>query len=607
MSSSLSKTLTLTKKITRRLFKPLERLNMWRWAEKYVSLPASFSKVHGNYDSGYTPAWRPVFETITEPHVRMLVLKKGVQVGGTLFNQIVLFFYAVTKGIPMIYVGQTERDVKDFLTDRLHPMMKLCKPIMEIVPPARKWTQEKMLFNGIPCYFAHGSSVNALASKSCGIGLFDEINKWIHKSKGKEAKALLLALARLTSFEPDEKAILTSTPTVPSGDIDEYYDMSDQREHHFKCPHCDHEQPWVFSEDRIQFAQCKKDNGKWDYERVAKETTYGCVNCGESITEDYRMKLVREGRFIPMNPEAPKHIVGYLYNQFLAPQITWGMMAVKFLEAKSTPDGLHGFYNNILGLAFDVAAFQNTHKTVEALLEFSPEYKRGELPFIPKYFLTTVDVQKRSFWWMKTCWDEFGNVAIIDWGEAVSWREIETLRNQKHACLGSDMQFIANMGIVDSGYDAKEVYDYCWATGGKMNPSKGGDRKMASGLVEAKKMMHKRRTMWLYNYYDTSMKNWVLAQRLRGHGATPQDDPDGRIYLPRDYNNDGGILSEQLIDERRVQKFEKGKKINVYTTKDPNRANNHLADCLKESHVAYHYANPVWNKEAENDTEDKSE
>jgi hypothetical protein len=123
-------------------------------------------------------------------------------------------------------------------------------------------------------------------------------------------------------------------------------------------------------------------------------------------------------------------------------------MAVKFLQAKDTIQGLQGFINGDLAepyMSQDIG--RERHQYVTARAEVSGEWKP----------LLTIDCQAKSpsFWFVVRMWNE-GNSKAIAATHADTWEELEEIQkaHKIDAC-----------GVfVDSGYGAKsdaEVYKEC--------------------------------------------------------------------------------------------------------------------------------------------------
>ena len=192
-------------------------LNPWEWSEANIVLSEKSSAHHGQYDASFTPAWKWPMEVFTDPHVRQITMPKSVQSGGTQLLINLMGYSIKNVCMPMLYVGQTESDVKKFIKRKYDPVMAECPPVNDLLLNANSaWNERE--YSTCDLTIAWGSSPNALASASIGLLFLDEVDKYKQKDKS-EAHPFDLATKRVTSFPDTHKILVTSTPTVPTGII----------------------------------------------------------------------------------------------------------------------------------------------------------------------------------------------------------------------------------------------------------------------------------------------------------------------------------------------------------------------------------------------------
>ena len=71
------------RKILRGAVKPIERVGVTEWSEKYGRLPSD-SAEPGRYRTDRTPYMRQVMESFTEPDIKRIVVKSAAQIGKSL-------------------------------------------------------------------------------------------------------------------------------------------------------------------------------------------------------------------------------------------------------------------------------------------------------------------------------------------------------------------------------------------------------------------------------------------------------------------------------------------------------------------------------------------
>jgi len=561
-------------------FKTTTPLPACEWIEKYIKIP-DYSPRPGDYSVDYTPFWRGIYGWYDDPEVTRISLQKGVQISGTQGIQNLKLYSIANERMPQMYVGQTEKDVAKYVSTRLEPMIEECPSIKDLMVRGGKNTNTQKDFKTATMFIAW-PTVNALASSSVGRGFFDEINKWAHIKKT-EAHPYDLAWKRLTAFlKVGIKVVETSTPTDELGLITKAFKAGSQHLYNVPCWKC--ERPFVhhFSKETVWVPpESKRADGSYDLDMIEKETRYVCPHCKEKISDNYRDRMILAGEWKQTNFQAPKDHRSAHISGFISPTITYGKMAREFFEKKGTANGLRDHYNNYQGLPFTPKAVTNSGETIKKLIEKTPvTYKRGELPFEPYTIITTVDVQQRSFWFIKMAYDSLGNVWIIDWGELPSYQSIIDEIEKPHAFEGVD--YYSNGGLIDSGYEAKRengVYAFCQKSNRRFHPVKGwADSVSRFKTVEFKDFDHNGLPIRLYNINDGFFKSELYGTRMKGFSKE-------MLCLPVDPDNE---LIDQLTDERLISVLGRM----VWESEDPSNPNNHLGDCAKYNLAAWSHINP---------------
>ena len=582
---------SLVVKLSRVHFKTTTPLPAREWMEKYIKIP-DYSPRPGDYRVEYTPFWRGIFEAYDDPAVKRISIQKGVQISGTQGMQNLKLYSLVNERMPQLYVGQTEKDVVKYVSTRLNPMIEECPEVKELLKKRGKNTGVQKDFETATMFLAW-PTVNALASSSIGRAFFDEINKWVHDNKN-EAHPYKLAWARLTAFlKIGIKVVETSTPTIETGLITVAHKEGSQHVYEVPCWHCKEYFVHEFSKKSVWWPkEARREDGSYDLTMIEKKACYVCPHCSEKIPDKFRLPMVEKGRWRQTNPNAPDDHKSFHISGFISPTISYGKMARDFVEAKKTADGLRDFYNNNLGLPFTPKAVTNSAKTIRTLIEKTPvAYRRGELPFKPHAIITAVDVQQKTFWFIKVAYDHRGNAWVIDWGELPSYKSIIDEIDKVHEFDGEEYQ--SRGGFIDSGYRAKKesgVYEFCLKSNDRFFPCKGwADSEARFKTVQEREMEVRGIPLMLYHINDGYFKSELYGRRMKGLSAE-------MLCLPTDVDNH---LSDQLTDERLVNV----NGVMKWLPENPSEANNHLGDCLKYNLACWHLLDPN-DKEEEGKKED---
>jgi DNA-directed RNA polymerase subunit RPC12/RpoP len=340
------------------------------------------------------------------------------------------------------------------------------------------------------------NSASSLASNPCRVVIQDEVDKFNTTRKRDddgnvvEADASALADERCKEFS-NPKRFKVSTPTLPNGLIWQSLMKSDLRRFFVPCPHCGKHVVFAWSKDfsvlpatgNEAFVRwddsAKRDDGTWDFERVEATAHAECPHCHGKILDMHKAEMIRRGEWRPTQTGAPGHHGYHLPSMYASHRETnFGRMAVRFLQACTSPDGPRGFINSDLAEPYASQDFHAARiervSNVEVLAEWVKQM--------------TVDVQQKApnFWHIIRA---FGGREIVGLkgGPLDSWDDVRA------AQVGAGVKDAAV--IIDSGYGSKEdagVYREC-AQYGEMFPDPATNRKHHLGWTPAKGWERDRR------------------------------------------------------------------------------------------------------------------
>lgn len=573
----------IVRKCFRKHIRKVENLKPSEWIEKYVVLSEMSSSIPGPYEFSSSPAWLWVSDLMGDPDVRRISVMKSVQLGGTQWMINCILYSIGNLGLPLLYVGQTEKDVKKFLKAKFGPVEADCEPVASMrTKKSEAWNE--ISYETCLMDIGWGSSANSVASTSKGVVILDEVDKYVQKDKS-DVHPAQGARERVTGFPDNHKLLETSTPTDESGEIAKCFNEGSQHVLHFACPSCGFRQDFVFSRSSLVWSEEARDEeGTYDLNLVEKTAVYNCQNpdCDHQITEEERLDVLEDLVPYQKNPNASKSHVSLHVSAFYSKFMTLGKIAVRFLVGRRTPNGLRAFYTQILGLPFVQQAITNDEDTIRTLQKRTPfSYLRSpisekpvELPCRVAFISTTVDVQKDSFWIMQCAFTKDGHCMILDWGQIYGYNEIQAWVKRVYTYKGR--KYTSRFNLIDSGYQAKAlggVYLFVIRSKGLFLPCVGRDNRLFE-VIQEKAQTFRGISFNLYSFQDPYFKEILYQHRMKSFSKE-------QLWFPRVLDND---LISQLTDERLVEEETKDGRVMKWKSKEDN---NHLGDTLKMQMVLW--------------------
>jgi hypothetical protein len=345
---------------------------------------------------------------------------------------------------------------------RWQPMLRSSAVLADLIPSGARRHEFKSLqqiIGGSLIDFAGSNSPANLASNPARVVVLDEVDKFNAGGK-KEADAAKLADERAKEFS-NPKRFKTSTPTTYEGLIWQELLKTDLRRRFVPCPHCAKHVVFAWSatytvlpktgcEAYVKWDQdARTTDGKWDLEKVRASAHAECPHCKGKILDQHKTKMDRAGEWRPTQKAANGYRGWHLPSMYSASkQTSFGALAVKFLQAKNSLQGLQGFINGDLAEPYQSQDRQSERvELVTNRIEVTAEWKK----------LLTGDCQYKAphYWCVVRAWNG-GNSKGIWAGSLDTADEIRSLQ-LAHG--------VPDLGVMlDSGYGARseaEVYRTC--------------------------------------------------------------------------------------------------------------------------------------------------
>lgn len=558
---SRQRTRTLFMNVIRRTLKTPEKLTVSQWAEKYRILDES-SNFSGRWSNDVTPYLVGIMDAFNDPYVQEINFCKPTQVGGTEAMLNMLGWIIMSNPSPTMIVYPSDDLAKDTSNDRLKPSLTKTPEINErFYPNSSK--ELNLKFRGMKIYLRGSGSPGKLASKAIKYLFFDEIDKMDGASK-KEASPYNLAKERTRTFTYSKKIYTCSTPTLKTNYVWQIHEEADeQRQFFMPCPHCGEYITFAFKQ--IKFPS---EEGMSNEER-AEQAVYVCQECGCLITDKDKIKMLRKGewrdtkKICEGKPRKVSFWLNALYSRFL----TWKEIAMEFLDSKEDPEKLQNFVNSWLAEPWEDTRLRTN---ADLVLEHQTQTKEFVVPDWAKMLTAGVDVQENCLYWTIRAWGDFLTSQNISHGQAFSFTELERIMNLEYRTEdGSPM--VISLALIDSGYNADSVYDFCVENSEWALPSKGSSNPMLSHykMSTINKAGSKAYGMNLV-LIDTGKYKDMIAGRMR----KPSGSGSWMVYAGCDRE-----YAEQVTAEHKVNVRTNNGKLKQEWVQKTTHADNHYLDC----------------------------
>lgn len=452
--------------ILRDAWTPADRREPWRWCEEHIkSIP--YSPMPGPFRSDNSPWVREVMEAIVDPKIKLVSIIAAVQSSKTTSPELTLCYIIANLPGPCLWLDQTDEDAKDESESRLQKLFESCEPVKRLFPKNKNKQRNCTIHfsNGMTLWMLGAYNKTNLQRRSIRWLIGDETWRW---PVGHMAEAE----ARTTAFGWLGKCIFMSQGGEEADDTHRKFESTDMREWHYKCPKCGKYVPYKW--ENVEWDDdCKDENGEYDFDKINHSTALKCAECGEYFEDSDRMRRIldKDGKFIPLNPNAAKENRGYHWNALAS--MSWGKLAELYLRAKiaarkGDSSLLQQFYQKRLALPWKEFAedyrleiASGSYASGDTWSEEAGFNIKGEIiapPFgegecIAPLRIMSVDVQMDCFYLVVRAWSMNGSSRLL-WHERVlTWEDIEEVQKR--------FRILDNLVFIDAGYNSFEVYKQC--------------------------------------------------------------------------------------------------------------------------------------------------
>lgn len=449
-------------------FRPFFEGSVYEWCRENVWIPPSQTATPGWFSARGREYMIECLNDWADPRVTDEVMCWGAQLGKTMVILAGMCFRVYHMPSGVMWVMDSADQAKGVSRERWQPIVEACPALAPKIPTGKhrhNWGLMTQMINGAIINMVGSNSAGKLASRPVKTAVLDEIDKFAEQSES-EANAVYLAELRTKSF-PDPFRFKSSTPTTSDAPIWQEFQKGDQRRYFVPCPSCTKKFVIIWSKRFTVFKLrgdeaeiiwdpgARRPDGSWDLDRVDRSARAKCPHCGADVEDRHKTRMNRDGEWMPTAPNARRGYVSRHLPSWYAPgvQTSFGALAVKFLEAKASIDGIHGFINSECAEPWES---QDTRaERIEVTSDDQPPLAGETVNFM------TLDFQKKSphFWWTVRSHTRDGKASrLIDKG---SFNEESNIYDIQRRFAIPNNHVGIDSGWQGDGDDDQYIFDLC--------------------------------------------------------------------------------------------------------------------------------------------------
>lgn len=564
---------------------PPEDMKVSEWAERYRILDSMTSAEPGPWNNSRTPYLVEIMDELLNYETEEIIFCKCTQVGGTEVELNMLGYAIQQDPSPVEIVYPTETMANSVSEKRIKPLIENTPTLYQKYD--RNSGNLELDFDDMFIKLVWSNSPSGLASFAMKYLFLDEVDKYPGSSR-KEADPISLAKERTKTFR-NSKVYMTSTPTIRTNHIWKAKEGADAEKHYFiPCPHCgefielrfdnlkwpgkDKDLVDAYGEDAIKeklgaFEPVDDSEGLSDADR-AEFAFYVCQECGCVITDAQKQQAVKKGHWeiVRQQTRFVKKVCFWI-NTLYSPFVRFAEIAKKFMDSKADPEQLQNFVNSWLAEPWEDTKLKTSKDLV---MERQTELAEFIVPDWAKLLTAGVDIQESSVYWTIRAWGDFLTSQNVAHGQAYNLSEIEKIMNLEYRRESGDIA-IVNLCLIDSGYEADSVYDFCATNAEWAKPSKGSSNPMQSHfkLSTVNKDASKAYGMDLVIVDGGKYKDMIASRMHRKNGS-------GSWMV---YKGCDDEYAEQVTAEHKILVKNGNSKPRLEWVPKHSHADNHFLDC----------------------------
>jgi phage terminase large subunit GpA-like protein len=551
------------------VYQPTPTETIWEFAERTLIMPkgGENDELAGRkWTSALSPYLREVMDWFRSPGKQELFIRKSSQVGVTMAVLIVIIWHIVHRPVNIGYCIDSKEEAKKISKGRLQRWLADNKILEQMNEDEDDLANMTYYLKGMMVHFMGAYSEGAFRNKSLTIGILDELDA--HPpvpNQGTTADAMRSRLKR----PRHSKLLGFSSPKLETDQTTVEYLTGTQEKYHVPCPHCAHVQPFIWDRITYKGPEFEDLTGEPDLEKVRLHTYYLC-ELGCKIQHHEKHNILQHGVWVPTNPKAQPNKRSMQISDLYSAFVTWGDLAVEWIAAQRDPNKFIYFIQNRLGEPWKEVSGQVKEREILRLRE---KYALGTCPIKPILTALIVDVQAVTLKWVMLAFSSTGDMIVIDYGEALTWEEIDELLQRKIKSPFGEHPI--QIGMVDEG-DGKRALEVRRFTFGydHVFPIKGRGGLQMQGMITTSTTALDDREVLTYHINDSAFKTELIYSRIK-RDEKNRNYHQGRLILPEKITEK---FVKELMNEVRVTEKDK---YGFEHQKWKKLGDNDWLDCLK--------------------------
>jgi phage terminase large subunit GpA-like protein len=518
------------------VYQPMPKETIWAWAERTLIIPrgGENDEMAGQkWSTRLSPYVREVMDWFRSPGKQELFVCKSSQVGLTMCVLIVICWHIVHRPTNIGYCIDSKEEARKISKSRLKRWILDNGLLKQMGEDEDDMSNMTYFLRGMMVHLMGAYSEGAFRNKALGIGILDELDA--HPpvvNQGTTADAMRSRLKR----HRNSKLLGFSKPKLETDQTWSEYLTGTQEKFFCPCPLCGHEQPLEWKHVQYKGKEFEDLAQDADLKLIRAHAWYKC-EMGCRIEESMKMDMLDKGDWRATNPKALPNKRSMHISDLYSAFVTWGELAVEWIEAQKNIDKLTAFVQDRLGEPMKQLGGSLRDKDILRLRE---KYERGTCPVRAVLTAIICDVQMASLKWGILCYTAEGDMVVVDYGECMSFMDFEEIMKTVIPSPFGDL--VIQCGLVDEG-DGKRAIEVRKFTQRHEHifPVKGRGSSQMAGLIVPSISDLDGVEVLTYHINDNAFKRELLFRRIK-RDAKNRDFQTGRLILP-------WRICENFVDE----------------------------------------------------------
>jgi len=559
------------------IYAPEPNEEIWEWAARTLKIPATENEEMAGmpYDWRKTPYVQELMRWVRRPGKGEFWIKKSSQVGFTMAVLIIICWMIVHRPGNVAYAIDSITEAKNISKTRLRKWIELNNLLDEIGENADSMSNLTYFFRGMTVYMLGAHSKGGWANKSIALCILDELDKHPYI----EGEGTTVTLARERVKRPKNAKIIGFSTPGESDQISIEHAKGTRELIGVPFPCCGHVQPLKWENFVFGSKEFRDLAGGYDREKILADAHFRCELCNGKLHDRDKAEAMLHYEAVVTNPAADPRIRSLHIWDAYSPFVTFGQLAIEWLDAQTDPTLLERFMRGRRG-----EKYEKSGRVIKGsdILACRGAYHRGTIPFRPLDLIQAIDIQGDVCKAMKVAIDEKENLHVVDWFTALSLEEATDWAQEP--VIGPDEEtFYVTSGFIDEGHRALDVRRKCLELCPLFWPVKGLANIQVREIVSSSHYAVDGEEILVYHIAEDEFKWSLLTYITDREKRKRRGDPC--VFFPIEIEDDDQIL-EELCNERPVKKAQKSNP-NKWKWVWEKTGPNDFWDCLK-------YALSLW-------------